>query len=86
MCTINMTFDIPESKAIDIEALKQNVQAYVSLLVSFPSVLKKDCDTTKTNTEKMLERFAGCWHGEETQEQIISCIREGRTVREPLSM
>lgn len=37
-----MTFEIPESKAIDIEALKQNIQAYVKLLVSYPSILKKD--------------------------------------------
>lgn len=81
-----MTFDVPESKSIDIEALKQNIQAYVHLLLSFPSVLKKDTDAQAQHTEKMLERFAGCWHGEETPEQIISEIREGRTIREPLSL
>lgn len=83
---INMTFNVPESQAIDIDALKRNIQAYVNLLVSFPSVLKNECDTANTQTDKMLERFAGCWHGDETAEQVISSIEENRTIREPLSM
>ncbi|MBQ0056645.1 MAG: hypothetical protein KBT20_03210 [Bacteroidales bacterium] len=36
-----MTFEIPESRAIDIEALKQNIQAYVNLVVAYPTILKK---------------------------------------------
>ena len=42
MCTLNMTFEIPESRSIDIEALKQNIQAYVNLVVTYPSILKND--------------------------------------------
>lgn len=42
MCTLNMTFEIPESRSIDMEALKQNIQAYVNLVVAYPSILKKD--------------------------------------------
>ena len=42
MCTLNMTFEIPESHSIDIEALKQNIQAYVNFVVSYPSILTKD--------------------------------------------
>lgn len=47
MCTVNMTFEIPESQSIDIEALKQNIQAYVKLLVSYPSILKKDTESSE---------------------------------------
>lgn len=86
MCTVNMTFEVPESKAIDIEALKANVHAYVQLLVSYPSILKMESKTADTYTERMLERFAGCWHGDETAETIMSQIREGRTIREPLAL
>lgn len=86
MCTLNMTFEIPESRSIDIEALKQNIQAYVNLVVSYPTILKKETDVEKEHTERMLERFAGCWHGEESPEQIMSNIKENRSFREPLSM
>lgn len=86
MCTLNMTFEIPEARSIDIEALKQNIQAYVNLLVSYPTILKKETDAEKEYTERMLERFAGCWHGDETPEQILSKIKENGSFREPLSM
>lgn len=58
MCTLNMTFEIPESRSIDIEALKQNIQAYVNLVVSYPTILKKETDVEKEHTERMLERFS----------------------------
>lgn len=86
MCTVNLTFEVPESKFIDIEALKQNIQAYVAFLISSPSILKRETTTEKDYTDKMLERFAGCWHGDETAEDIISLTRECRTIRKPLSM
>lgn len=86
MCTINLTFDVPESKLIDIEALKQNIQAYAAFLIAYPGILKKTPDTGKDYTDKMLARFAGCWHGDETAEDIISLINERKTIREPLSM
>lgn len=81
-----MTFEIPESRSIDIEALKQNIQAYVNLLVSYPTILKKETGADKEYTEKMLERFAGCWHGDESTQQIMSVIKENRSFREPLLM
>jgi len=42
MCTINMTFEVPESKAIDIEALKSQLNDIFKIIVSSPSVLKKE--------------------------------------------
>lgn len=84
MCTVNLTFEVPESDFIDIEALKQNIQAYAAFLISYPGILRKNTDTEKDHTDKMLERFAGCWHGYETAEDIISLMNECRTIREPL--
>lgn len=86
MCTINMTFEVPEARAIDIDALKQNMQAYFNLLVSFPSILKKDNSMSESLTDQMLERFAGCWHGEESTEEIMDIIKETRQIRKPLSL
>lgn len=86
MCTINLTLEIPESKSIDIAALKQSIQAYVNILLSYPNILKNNNVMEDSYTEKMLDRFAGCWHGEESADMIMSQIRESRTVREPLSL
>lgn len=37
MCTINMTFEVPETKHINIEALKQKINAVVLQLIANPS-------------------------------------------------
>ncbi len=39
MCTVNMTFEVPESKHIDIEALKKQVSNYVGYLISVPGIV-----------------------------------------------
>lgn len=86
MCTINMTFNVPEAKSIDIDALKQHMQAYFNLVLTFPSVLKKEQDAEEAFTQQMLDRFAGSWHGKETPEEIMAAIRKEESIREPLSM
>lgn len=86
MRTINMTFEVPEAKGINIEALKQNIRAYFNLVISSPSVLSIDTPSSDKVTEQMLNRFAGCWHGDETADEIISRINESKSVREPLSL
>lgn len=45
MCTINMTFEVPDTKAIDIEMLKQQMQAFFNIVVATPSILKQDQQT-----------------------------------------
>lgn len=42
MCTINMTFEVPDSKAIDIVALKNQLNDFFNIIVSRPSILKKE--------------------------------------------
>lgn len=84
MCTINMTFEVPEAKGIDVEALKQNIRAYFNLVISSPSVLVKDSISSDRQTEQMLNRFAGCWHGDESADEIIARINESKSIREPL--
>ena len=44
MCTVNMTFEVPETKHINIEALKKQINAMVLQLIANPSaeVIEKD--------------------------------------------
>lgn len=37
MCTINMTFEVPETRHINIEALKKQINAMVLQLIANPS-------------------------------------------------
>lgn len=37
MCTVNMTFEVPESKYIDIAALKHKVNEFVKQLIAMPT-------------------------------------------------
>ena len=38
-------------------------------------------EESRRKTEEFLARFAGAWVGDETTEQIMASIREGRKVR-----
>lgn len=86
MCTINMTFEVPETMDLDMEALKEHIHAYFKFVLSSPTVLKKEAASSGKLTDSMLERFAGCWHGNESAEEIIASVKEYRTIREPLSL
>lgn len=45
MCTVNMTFEVPESKHINIEALKAQMNGFFNLLLSMPSIVEPDYST-----------------------------------------
>lgn len=76
MCTINMTFNVPESKAIDVEALKKQINDLVNVILSRPSILIKEKPTSWT------EQFRGKWQDSNmTAEEFVSEIRAHRTCR-----
>lgn len=55
MCTVNMTFEVPETKHINIEALKKQINAMVLQLIANPSaeVIEKD------ETPRLSQRLRG---------------------------
>ena len=38
MCTINMTFEVPEARHINIDALKKQMHSYLEFILSMPSI------------------------------------------------
>jgi len=81
MYSINMTFEVPESKAIDIEALKSQLNDIFKIIVSRPSVLKKETSTNWT------EEFRGKWQDENsTAEEFVREIRANRTIRQAIEL
>lgn len=76
MCTINMTFEVPDSKLIDIDALKMQMNSLFHIIISRPSVLKKD-----TN-HRWTEEFRGKWQDDNmTAEKFVNEIRANRSTR-----
>ena len=41
-------------------------------------------ETGVDNTQQMLQKHAGAWVGNETAEELMSCIRENSSSRSPL--
>lgn len=41
MCTVNMTFEVPETKHINIEALKKQMYSYLEFILSMPNIEEK---------------------------------------------
>lgn len=55
MCTVNMTFEVPEAKRINIEALKQKINAMVLQLIANPSAEIVE----KAETPRLSQRLRG---------------------------
>ena len=80
MCTINMTFEVPDSRAIDIEALKKQMQAFFTLVVSTPSILKKDTEVAKEPVSDLsiFDCFSGDFGGERDSHEIAAELHDSR--------
>lgn len=57
MCTLNMTFEIPDAKAIDVDALKSQLNDFFKVIVSRPSILKENSIRKHT----LRNAFSGNW-------------------------
>lgn len=58
MCTINMTFEVPESKHIDIEALKRKINAIVQVIITMPNIEKVEAKEVKEQATTLSEDVA----------------------------
>lgn len=59
MCTINMTFEVPETKHINIEALKRQMHSYLEFILSMPSPEEKIEE--KKYDMSFFDRFDNDW-------------------------
>ena len=59
MCTVNMSFEVPDTKHIDIEALKHQMNAFFHVIISTPSIIMPE----KTEKQKYDMSFFDCFDG-----------------------
>lgn len=60
MCTVNMTFEVPDKKHIDIEALKTQIRNYFGYLISVPGIVWQEDNSDEGSWDaspELLERM-----------------------------
>lgn len=72
MCTVNMTFEVPDTKAIDIDALKFQLNELFKIIVSRPSILKNE----HTRKSTLRNAFSGNWGDAQDTESYAQMLRE----------
>lgn len=81
MCTINLTFNVPDSKSIDIDAFKKQIYDLANVILSRPSVLTKETHASWT------KEFQGKWQDDNmTAEEFVREIREHRSYRNTVDL
>lgn len=72
MCTINMTFEVPDTRAIDIDALKCQLNEIFKVIVSRPSILKKE----PPRKSSLRNAFSGNWGNTQDAVSYAQMLRE----------
>ncbi len=67
-----MTFEVPDSKAIDIVALKNQLNDFFNIIVSRPSVLKKET----ASGGSLRNAFSGDWGNDMDSVSYAQMLRE----------
>lgn len=72
MCTFNMTFEVPDSRSIDIEALKNQLNDLFNVIIARPSVLKD----APTSASSLRRAFSGDWNNGQDAVSYAQMLRE----------
>ncbi len=63
MCTLNMTFEVPDTRTIDLESIKSQIQAFFNKLIELPA--EKTMPIVKenkiANDMSFFDRFDNDW-------------------------
>lgn len=80
MCTLNMTFEVPDSRAIDIEALKLQIYDIVNVIIARPSLLKSEKKDVRHKELDMsvFDCFSGNFGGDRDAHEIADELHDSR--------
>lgn len=82
MCTINMTFEVPETKHIDIEALKKQMHSYLEFILSMKNIEEKD--DKKKYDMSFFNRFDNDWSDDSRDSHEIAAeLHDARVNNRP---
>lgn len=77
MCTVNMTFEVPETRHINIEALKKQMYGYLEFILSMPSITEQE---EEVDEKHVFDCFDGGGWAEDPRSahEIADELYEGR--------
>lgn len=80
MCTINMTFEVPDSKTIDVEALKEHIRDIVNVIIARPNLQKtKSVDMVEQKYDmSVFDCFSGNFGGDRDANDIADELHDSR--------
>lgn len=83
MCTVNMTFEVPETKHINIEALKKQMYGYLEFILSMPSITEQE---EEVDEKHVFDCFDGGGWAEDPRSahEIADELYEGRVSNRPM--
>ncbi len=63
MCTLNMTFEVPDTRTIDLESIKSQIQAFFNKLIELPAdkTMPITKDTKIAKDMSFFDRFDNDW-------------------------
>lgn len=79
MCTINLTFEVPETKHINIEALKKQMHSYLEYILSMSDIVDKD---EETHDMSFFDRFDNDWSDDPRDSHEIAAELHDNRVNE----
>lgn len=80
MCTFSMTFEVPESKSIDIEALKLQIQAFVSAVTAVPNIRKNE-KNDMAHSIRPIDNKKGNWRTWKISPELMDIVSETSKVK-----
>lgn len=74
MCTFSMTFEVPDSKSIDIEALKLQIQAFVSAVTAVPNIRKNEENNVAHSIRPIDNKLKGNWRTWKISPELLDIV------------
>lgn len=68
-----MTFEVPESKSIDIEALKLQIQAFVSAVTAVPNIRKNE-ENNVAHSIRPIDNQKGNWRTWKISPELMDIV------------
>lgn len=75
-----MTFEVPESKSIDIEALKLQIQAFVSAVTAVPNIRKNE-KNDMAHSIRPIDNKKGNWRTWKISPELMDIVSETSKVK-----
>lgn len=80
MCKIDMTFEVPDTQHLNIEALKKQMHSYLEYILSIPSIEQADIAQELRGVAKS-EQLTSDWRSWEIEPELMEMVSGTRKAK-----